>query len=79
MRLKPLSLTGSAALVCISSSYLNFTENDYQLAFQTIAKKLINNHELVINEQEIFRLCEIEFYFYHQIRHSDTFAHRHPE
>jgi hypothetical protein len=57
----------------------HFDENDYQLAFQTIADKLINYHELVVNEQDCFRLCEIEFYFYHQTRHPDTFAHRHPE
>ena len=56
-----------------------FTETDYQSAFQTIADKLINSHELVINEQHFFRLCEIEFYLYHQLRHPDTFAHRHPE
>ncbi len=58
----------------------NFAESDYQIAFQTIADKLINSHELVVNEEEhCFRLCEIEFYFYHQTRHPDTFAHRHPE
>jgi hypothetical protein len=57
----------------------NFNENDYQIAFQIIADKLINYHELVVNEQNLFRLCEIEFYFYHHIRHPDTFAHRHPE
>ncbi len=57
----------------------HFIETDYQDAFQTIANKLINHHELVLNQQSFFRLCEIEFYFYHQIRHADTFAHRHPE
>jgi hypothetical protein len=57
----------------------NLTENDYQIAFQTIANQLINCHELVVNDEHCFRLCEIEFYFYHQLRHPDTFAHRHPE
>ncbi|CAF0909738.1 unnamed protein product [Rotaria sordida] len=56
----------------------DFIETDYQAAFQTIANRLINSYELVLNEQHFFRLCEIEFYFYHQIRHPDTFAHRHP-
>jgi hypothetical protein len=56
-----------------------FTETDYQSAFRTIADKLINSHELVINEQHFFRLCEIEFYLHHQLRHPDTFAHQHPE
>ena len=54
-------------------------ETDYQTVFQTIADKLINSYELVLNEKHIFRLSEIEFYFYHQTRHPDTFAHRHPE
>ncbi|CAF3133477.1 unnamed protein product [Rotaria sp. Silwood2] len=58
---------------------VDFIETNYQNAFQTIADKLINSYELVINEQHFFRLSEIEFYFYHQIRHPDTFAHRHPE
>lgn len=57
----------------------NFAEKDYQFAFQTIADRLINCYELVVNKENLFRLCEIEFYFYHSIRHSDTFAHRHPE
>lgn len=57
----------------------DFSENDYQAAFRTIADKLINCHELVVNEENCFRLSEIEFYFYHHIRHADTFAHRHPE
>ncbi|CAF0802449.1 unnamed protein product [Rotaria sp. Silwood1] len=57
----------------------NFIETDYQIVFQTIADKLINSYELVLNEQHFFRLSEIEFYFYHHIRHPDTFAHRHPE
>lgn len=57
----------------------NFNENDYQIAFEKIADKLINCHELIVNEENFFRLCEIEFYFYHHIRHPDTFAHRHPE
>ena len=57
----------------------NFIEADYQTAFETIADKLINSHELVMNEQHLFRLCEIEFYFYHPTRHPDTYAHRHPE
>ena len=57
----------------------NFTENDYQGAFQAIAEKLINSHELVVNKEICFRLCEIEFYLYQKTRHQDTFAHRHPE
>ncbi|CAF1241262.1 unnamed protein product [Adineta steineri] len=57
----------------------HFNETDYQNAFQTIANKLMNGYELVINKEHNFRLCEIEFYLYHQIRHQDTFAHRHPE
>ncbi len=56
-----------------------FAETDYQLTFQTIAEKLINSHQLVVNNEHFFRLCEIEFYLYHQTRHPDTFAHRHPE
>lgn len=54
-------------------------ENDYQTQFHTMADQLINHHELVVMEEHCFRLCEIEFYFYHSIRHPDTFAHRHPE
>jgi len=57
----------------------HFVERDYQLAFRTIADQLINHYELVVNKENLFRLCEIEFYFYHSIRHPDTFAHRHPE
>lgn len=57
----------------------DFNEKDYQNCFQTIADKLINSYELVFNDKDYFRLCEIEFYFYHQTRHPDTFAHRHPE
>ena len=54
-------------------------EKDYQNLFRTMADQLINHHELVVMEEHCFRLCEIEFYFYHSTRHSDTFAHRHPE
>ena len=57
----------------------DFTESDYQGAFRTIADRLINEHELVLNDVNVFRLCELEFYFYHSLRHADTFAHRHPE
>jgi hypothetical protein len=57
----------------------NFTETDYQVAFKKVADRLINSHELVLNDEHFFRLCELEFYFYHQTRHPDTFAHRHPE
>ena len=57
----------------------NFEEKDYQNAFQTIANQLLNHYELVVNKDNLFRLCEIEFYFYHSTRHPDTFAHRHPE
>ncbi|CAF2129148.1 unnamed protein product [Rotaria magnacalcarata] len=57
----------------------HYIETDYQTVFQTIADKLINSYELVLNAKHIFRLSEIEFYFYHQTRHPDTFAHRHPE
>ncbi|UJR15368.1 hypothetical protein I4U23_002316 [Adineta vaga] len=57
----------------------DWNENDYKNAFETIAYKLINEYELVLNEQNLFRLCEIEFYFYQELRHADTFAHRHPE
>src|ERR1700722_20341478 len=52
-----------------------FIETDYQAAFHSIADKLINSYELVINEEHLFRVSEIEFYFYHSIRHPDTFAH----
>ncbi|CAF0886058.1 unnamed protein product [Adineta ricciae] len=57
----------------------HFTETDYQDAFHTIANKLINEYELVFNDQTTFRLVELEFYFYHELRHADSFAHRHPE
>ena len=63
-------------LFCLNDT--NFTETDYQPAFKKLADKLINSHELVLNDEHFFRLCEIEFYFYQQIRHADTFAHRHP-
>jgi hypothetical protein len=55
------------------------TEQDYQTIFHTLANRLINHHELVLGQSHHFRLCELEFYFYHSTRHSDTFAHRHPE
>ena len=57
----------------------HFTETNYQDAFHTIANKLINEYELVFNDQTTFRLVELEFYFYHELRHPDSFAHRHPE
>ena len=55
------------------------TEEDYQSIFQSLAHRLINGYELVINEHDSFRLSELEFYLYHATRHADTFAHRHPE
>lgn len=57
----------------------HFLEKDYQNFFRTMADQLINQHELVVMNEHCFRLCEIEFYFYHSARHPDTFAHRHPE
>lgn len=57
----------------------NSNENDYQTFFHSIADRLINEYELVVDQQHFFRLTELEFYYYHPTRHADTFAHRHPE
>ena len=54
-------------------------EEDYQTIFHTLANRLINRHELVVDNQHCFRLTELEFYYYPPTRHADTFAHRHPE
>ncbi len=44
-------------------------------SFDAIAKELINEHVLLVNDQE-FQFTEIEFYYYNT-GHEDSYTHRH--
>jgi hypothetical protein len=45
-------------------------------SFDQIATELIRNHALVVNGLA-FRFTEIEFYYYHEPGHEDTYTHAH--
>ena len=56
---------------------MKFDIDDTQIdqSFDAIAKELINEHVLIVNDQE-FHFTEIEFYYFN-IGHEDIYTHRH--
>jgi len=57
---------------------MNFEINihDIENSFDRIAKDLLTNYALMVNETEI-RFTEIEFYFFHEDFHKDEYTHEH--
>jgi hypothetical protein len=49
---------------------------DYEALFYSIAKKLMSEYNLKINE-DLFGFTEVEFYYYHKNLHSDCSVHQH--
>lgn len=45
-------------------------------SFDEIANKLFNNYVIQVNNS-IYRLIDIEFYYYSEISHKDIYAHKH--
>jgi hypothetical protein len=56
---------------------MKFDIDDTQIdeSFDAIAKELINEHVLLVNDQE-FNITEIEFYYFNT-GHEDIYTHRH--
>lgn len=57
---------------------MNFTIDDSNIeqSFNTIAKELINENVLVVNDKE-FEFTEIEFYFFKKGVHEDVYTNKH--
>ncbi len=50
--------------------------NNVTNSFDRIAKKLINDFILIVNDSK-FRFTEIEFYYHHNGKHEDNITHEH--
>jgi len=53
---------------------LSDNNQDTQVVFYEVSKKIMNNYTLKISDKEI-ELCEIEFYYFDCKNHSDPYVH----
>lgn len=51
-------------------------DNNIEQSFDLIAKELLNEHVLRVNDHE-FEFTEIEFYYYKEGVHKDMYTHKH--
>jgi hypothetical protein len=55
---------------------LEINNNEIEKSFDRIAKDLLTNYALFVNDNE-FRFTEIEFYYYCEKIHEDKYTHEH--
>jgi hypothetical protein len=55
---------------------LSIDDNNIEQSFDVIAKELMNEHVLLVNDRE-FQFSEIEFYYYKKGVHEDMYTHKH--
>jgi hypothetical protein len=54
----------------------NIDDNNIEQSFDAIAKELLNEHVLRVNDDE-FEFTEIEFYYFMKGYHEDMYTHKH--
>lgn len=55
----------------------NTSRKTVEASFNRIAERLFHNYQLVVNEQQYYRLIDIEFYYYAPGSFEDVYAHKH--